>query len=467
MSLFAPAGRPQSLGPVRPSTPVSGASEGRVVPIRNHGHPAPAAPRIEPAGGWTRPLVPTSPYPCPACSANGAASPATTCAGCLDRGEVWLPDELLVFRGSLGRVLEAIAEDARAGSTLPGASLCADGHIAYGTWDGFPVYDLPASDPRRRPPRRHRTACLFTDHGASPNATVLAFLPQPKEPRPMRHAATAAEVPLVAVDGHNLAYRATLAGDATADGTERFLGLLRSLGRELRQPAEWVVCFDAADGAAVRQSICPAYKRNRPPLDPRVAATLVRLPGALELAGIAWLELPGVEADDLIASVVSLEPTRPCMVMSSDRDFVQLVSHQVRLVDPGRRPGERLTDVVLVEARYKVTPAQWCDYRALCGDASDGLAGVAGVGPVGAARLLDGGLVLEDLAAAGRLVGRIGRAVAAELPRLLVERELHRLQRELRLPWRPTGTPSRLPDATPPASRAGALPHPRTLEAAW
>jgi DNA polymerase-1 len=365
-------------------------------------------------------------------------------------------------------VLETIAEDTRAGSTLPGASLCADGRIAYGTWDGVPVYDLPASDPRRQPPRRPRTACLFTDHDAPREAAVLAFPPQPKEPRPMRHAATAAELPLVAVDGHNLAYRATLAGDATADGAERFLGLLRSLGRELRQPSEWVICFDAADGAAARQAICPAYKRNRQPLDPRVAATLALLPGALERAGIAWLELPSVEADDLIASVVSLHPTKPCVVVFSDRDFVQLVSHQVRLLDPGRRPGERLADVALVQARYRVTPTQWCDYRALCGDSSDGLAGMAGVGLVGAARLLDGGLALEDLAAAGRLVGRIGREVAAELPRLLIERELHRLRRELRLPWRPTGTPSRLPDPTPAAaSRAGAVPHPRTLEAAW
>jgi len=380
---------------------------------------------------------------------------------------VWLPDELLAHRGSLERVLEAIAEDARAGSTLPGARLCPDGRIAYGTWDGVPVYDVRPSDPRRRPPLRPLTARLFADDDTPRDATVLAFPPHPKEPHPMRQT-PAAEVPLAAVDGHNLAYRATLAGDTTADGSGRFLGLLRSLGRELRQPSEWVVCFDAADGAAARQSICPAYKRHRPPLDPQVAATLARLPGALERAGIAWLELPGVEADDLIASVVSLHPTRQCVVVSSDRDFIQLVSPSVRLVDPGRRPGERLLDAHLVQTRYRVTPAQWCDYRALCGDPSDGLAGVAGIGPVGAARLLNGGLMLEDLAAAGRLVGRLGRAVAAELSRLLVERELHRLRRDLPLPWRPTGIPSRLPDPTPAAaSRAGALPHPRTLEAAW
>jgi DNA polymerase-1 len=423
---------------------------------------------VEPAGGWAGPLVPTSPYPCPACSLNGAASPATGCAGCLDRGEVWLPDELLAFRGSLRRVLEAIAEDARASSTLPGASLCPDGRIAYGTWDGVPVYDVPPSDPRRRPPRRPRTACLFADRGAPRDAAVLAFPPQPKEPRPMRHTTPAAEVPLVAVDGNNLAYRATLAGDATADGAERLFGMLRSLARELRQPAEWVVCFDAADGAAVRQSICPAYKRNRPPLDPRVAATLARLPSALERAGIAWLELPGVEADDLIASVVSLQPARLCAVVSSDRDFIQLISPRLRLLDPARRAGERLVDVALVQARYQVTPAQWCDYRALCGDPSDGLAGVAGVGPVSAARLLAGGLALEDLAAAGRLAGRVGQAVAAELPRLLVERDLHRLRRDLPLRWRPTGTPTRLPDPTAGAPSRPAVPsYPRTVEVAW
>jgi hypothetical protein len=280
------------------------------VPIRRHPHPAPAGSRVDPAGGWAAPLVPTSPYPCPGCSGNGAATATAGCAGCLDRGEVWLPDALLAFRGSLERVLKAIAEDAQAGSTLRGASLCADGRIAYGTWDGVPLYDLPTADPRRRPPRRPMAASLFADHGAPREAVVLAFPSQAREPRPMRPAAIAAEVPLVAVDGHNLAYRATLAGGAAADGTERFLGLLRSLGRELRRPAEWVVCFDTADGAAARQAVCPAYKRNRPPLDPRVAVTLAGLPGVLERAGIAWLQLQGVEADALIASVVSVQPAK-------------------------------------------------------------------------------------------------------------------------------------------------------------
>jgi DNA polymerase-1 len=437
------------------------------VPISSHRHPDPAAPRVEPARGWAGPLVPTSPYPCPACQPNLADVAPLTCGGCLGRGQVWLPDELLAHPGSLGRVLEAIAADARAGSTLPGARLCPDGRVAYGTWDGVPVFDVPASDPRRRPPHRPLADRLFADDDAPREATVLAFPPRPKEPRPMRRTTPAVEVPLAAVDGHNLAYRATLAGDATADGPGRFLGLLRSLGRELRQPAEWVVCFDAADGAAARQAICPAYKRHRPPLDPRVATTLVRLPAVLKLAGIAWLELPGVEADDLIASVAALQPDRRSVVVSSDRDFTQLVSSRVRLLDPGRRPGERLTDAALVQARYRIAPAQWCDYRALCGDPSDGLAGMAGVGPVGAARLLAGGLVLEDLVAAGRLVGRLGRAVASELPRLLVERELHRLRRDLPLPWRPTGTPSRLPQPTAAAGEAAALPHPRTVEAAW
>lgn len=438
------------------------------MPISSHRHPDPAAPGADSARGWAGPLVPTSPYPCPACRPNDAVSAAESCAGCLGRGQVWLPDELLAHPGSLGRVLEAIAADARAGSTLPGARLCPDGRVAYGTWDGVPVFDVPASDPRRRPPHRPLAACLFADDDAPREATVLAFPPRPKEPRPMRRTTPAVEVPLVAVDGHNLAYRATLAGDATADGPGRFLGLLRSLGRELRQPAEWVVCFDAADGAAARQAICPAYKRHRPPLDLRVADTLARLPAVLDRAGIGWLELPGVEADDLIASVAALQPARRCVVVSSDRDFTQLVSPTVRLLDPGRRPRERLVDACLVLARYRVTPTQWCDYRALCGDPSDGLAGVVGVGPVGAARLLDGGLALEDLAAAGRLAGRLGRAVATEMPRLLVERELHRLRRDLPLPWRPTGTPSRLPNPTAAGqSRAAVLPHPRTVEAAW
>src|SRR6266700_1156386 len=187
MSLFAPPGHPQSVGPVEPSTAVSGASEGRVVQIRSHCPPGPAVPRVEPADGGAGPLVPTSPYPCPACSADGAASSPAACAGCLDRGEVWLPDELLAFRGSLGRVLEAIAEDTRAGSTLPSAPTAAS-PTALGT-----ASRCTTCQPPTRAASRHaapgRPAC-------SPTTTLHAKLPCSRSRRnPRSHARCAMPQP--------------------------------------------------------------------------------------------------------------------------------------------------------------------------------------------------------------------------------------------------------------------------------
>jgi 5'-3' exonuclease len=296
--------------------------------------------------------------------------------------------------------------------------------------------------------------------------------------------ASGAAVPLVVVDGPNLLYRALHgfppAGNWTGCAAAAVAGTLTMLRavvqRELRSPPEVVVCFDGRRGCAWRQAIEPAYKQRRPAARSRARVGLERLRRLLTATGLAWVELDDQEADDVIASLVALGPERPTAVVSADQDLIQLVTEWVWVLNIARRPGERQIGPSAVYSRYGVTAAQWCDYRALVGDSSDNIPGVYGVGPRTAARLLADGVTLEDLQGTGRLSGPVGDRITAEWEQLLRWRALFRLRRDLPLSWRPSGTPSVLPNpavvlkhladqaagdaTTPPDGRSQAGPGP-------
>lgn len=88
------------------------------------------------------------------------------------------------------------------------------------------------------------------------------------------------------------------------------------------------------------------------------------------------------------------------------------------------------------------------DFRALTGDPSDGLPGVRGIGPKTAARLLEGGIAIDDLPLSGRLTGRAGKAILDSWEQLLAWRDLMRVNDRVPLPGLPPGRPSpQLPPA--------------------
>lgn len=93
-------------------------------------------------------------------------------------------------------------------------------------------------------------------------------------------------------------------------------------------------------------------------------------------------------------------------------------------------------------ARYGVGPAQWPSFCALKGDPADNIPGVRGIGAATAARLLDGGLRLDDLPASGRLTGAKGKLVEQQWQQVLARRDLIRMRTDLPLPLEPTGDAS-------------------------
>lgn len=267
-----------------------------------------------------------------------------------------------------------------------------------------------------------------------------------------------ANVPLLLVDGHNLLWRAWFgfptrirSRDKSRDvtGVFGFFALLRAAIRELPAAPEVIVVFDGENAWDDRSAIDPCYKAHRPTDDEAMAPirSLADVVRGLEVVGLRNVCVDTAEADDIIASVVDRvrrrAPEREIWVMSNDRDFYQLLDSRTHILNTVRRPGQRVVASAEIEARFGVTPAQWCDRTSLVGDPTDGIRGVRGVGSVTASRLLAGGLTIERLPESGRLVGRVGERVLESLEDVARWKRLVRMRADHSVPRRLlTGSPS-------------------------
>ena len=173
-------------------------------------------------------------------------------------------------------------------------------------------------------------------------------------------------------------------------GVFGFFALLRAGIRDnLDQPPEIVAVFDGEGGVARRRAVDPSYKISRPTGTPAAIKALADVKRGLGICGIPWIELGDEEADDVIAALTTRSGSSHVVIMSGDKDYYQLLSERVRILNTARKAGQRLIGPCEIPARYGVTPQQWCDFRALTGDPSDGITGIGGIGPKTAARLLE------------------------------------------------------------------------------
>jgi len=199
------------------------------------------------------------------------------------------------------------------------------------------------------------------------------------------------ESKLLLCDGHNLLFKAFFglpreipgANGCTVHGVVGFMGMLRKVC-EVIKPTELKVVFDSETGSERRNAFAD-YKAQRLkdwsqiPRNP-----FMQLPGiraCLDQIGWAHCELPGVEADDVIATITRDWPKKHTVViLSTDADLLQLVSANVSLCSL-RGQAVSLIRPEDVRSKYGVEPRQLIDYRALVGDKSDNIAGVPGIGP--------------------------------------------------------------------------------------
>ena len=226
---------------------------------------------------------------------------------------------------------------------------------------------------------------------------------------------------LLAIDGHNLAYRAfhAIRADLRApDGrpTNALLGFVRTTEALFAalSPTHRCVVFDGGIPPH-RKAWLPAYKANRPPMPDALREQFPLMDAWLDAARIPRIRLPDEEADDVLATLARQAEADGADVLlaSSDRDLMTLVSDRVRLVTPTARP--TIGGVQDVLRRTGVPPGQVLAWRALVGDPSDNIPGVRGVGPRTAARLLTCHGSLEQLWAHPEAIepARIREAVVA------------------------------------------------------
>jgi DNA polymerase-1 len=199
---------------------------------------------------------------------------------------------------------------------------------------------------------------------------------------------------LLLVDGHAYAYRAFHAIRAlrspSGAPTNAIYGFIQMLGKMRTQlkPTHWAVVWDGGL-AAERMAELPAYKEHRPPMPKELDEQIEGIVTYLEAAGCASLVREGVEADDWIASIArrAEASVTPVVIASSDKDFMQLVSERIGLLNPNDK-AEKIWTSEDVRARTGVTPGQIVDWLSLIGDAVDNIPGVPGVGPKTATELL-------------------------------------------------------------------------------
>jgi DNA polymerase-1 len=212
---------------------------------------------------------------------------------------------------------------------------------------------------------------------------------------------------LVLIDGHALAYRMYYAQGTTnlstrqGEPTNAVFGFTRTLlslvGGEDR-PDYLAVCFDT--GATFRDAMYPDYKGTREKMPDRLSVQIGRIHQVVEAFNIPILEIDGYEADDVLGTAARLaaQQSVQTMIVTGDRDLLQLVDDHTTVQLPGGKAGDpQLFDRAAVQAKYGLLPPQIVDLKALIGDTSDNIPGVAGVGEKTATRLLQQYQTVENL----------------------------------------------------------------------
>ncbi|ACX96513.1 DNA polymerase I [Halothiobacillus neapolitanus] len=265
---------------------------------------------------------------------------------------------------------------------------------------------------------------LFSSHVALPV--------EPAEP-------TVKSKSLILVDGSSFLFRAfhalppLTAPDGTPTGAiHGVINMLQKLRRE-ENPDRMAVVFDAP-GPTFRDELYPEYKAQRPPLPDDLRVQIEPVHELVRALGFPLLCVSGVEADDVIGTLMhqARQNGESVLVATADKDFAQLVTEGIRLVNTMTNT---VLDEAAIEAKYGITAAQFIDYLTLVGDTVDNVPGVPGCGPKTAAKWLNEWQSLDNLMAhADQIKGKVGESLRAAKEFLPIGRELVTIRTDCDLP---------------------------------
>jgi DNA polymerase I len=247
------------------------------------------------------------------------------------------------------------------------------------------------------------------------------------------------EEALYIVDALNFVFRAyhALPPLTTSRGlpTGAVYGLCQMLLRVEREnrPTHLCAVFDAP-GRTFRSELFAGYKATRPPMPSDLAAQVELLHRVVDTFRIPKVQVAAVEADDVIATLACQAAGQGMKVVicSGDKDLMQVVNDRISMLDTMRNrfigPGE-------VREKFGVPPEKVADVLALQGDSIDSIPGVPGIGPKGAAELVNRFGSLEAvLAQASEVKGKKGEALLAAREMVRVSHQLVTLRCDVPLP---------------------------------
>jgi DNA polymerase-1 len=260
---------------------------------------------------------------------------------------------------------------------------------------------------------------------------------------------------LLLIDGSAYLYRAFFAvrgmSDAQGRPTNAVFGFTRMLLKTLktRKPDAVAVVFDAP-GRTFRDDLYPEYKATREAMPEDLARQLPYVKAIPPAFRIETLEVPGVEADDVIGTLAErgLERGYEVCLVSGDKDFMQLVTKRAGAAAPGITIFDDMKDRVIgideVVEKFGVPPERVADVLALTGDSSDNIPGVRGIGPKFAAELIRDFGPVEALLE--RVEPRFRAALEAGRADALLSKRLATIRRDVDVRFDPEGLALRAPD---------------------
>ncbi len=194
------------------------------------------------------------------------------------------------------------------------------------------------------------------------------------------------------IDGSAFLYRAfhAIRHLSTAEGhpTNATFGFTRILLKLIKEhEPDYAVIFFDARGPTFRHDLYEDYKANRPPMPPELSIQIPDIRQVIQSLNIPMVEKSGYEADDLVGTYArqAQEEGFDVIMVTGDKDFIQLITPRCTLWDPMK---DKILDLQSVKADMGIDPSQFADYLGLCGDASDNIPGLPGVGPKTAVKLI-------------------------------------------------------------------------------
>ena len=249
---------------------------------------------------------------------------------------------------------------------------------------------------------------------------------------------------LLVVDGHSLAFRAFFAlpvdnfSTSSGQATNAVWGFATMLAQviDAEKPDHLGVAFDVK-GSTFRNEMLPQYKGTREAAPEELLTQLPLIQRMLTALGVTYIEKPGFEGDDVIATLATMgdKAGYHTLVLSGDRDAFQLVDDNVTVLYPGHhfKDLKHMTPQSIID-KYKVTPAQYPDLAALRGETADNIPGVPGVGDGFAAKWINQFGSLDGICEhADEIGGKKGESLRANIDQVKLNRKVNALVRDVDL----------------------------------